>query len=45
MMKRRKHPKDYNHVKNGWVGGNPRYQRRRRKPVSKDKTMKPLGRN
>lgn len=24
----RKHRRDYNHCKSGWVGGNPRYDRR-----------------
>lgn len=28
-MKRRKHRKDGKHGKQGWVGGNPRYGRRR----------------
>jgi hypothetical protein len=26
-MKRRKHKKDKNNGRNGWVSGNPRYQR------------------
>lgn len=28
-MKRRKHRKDYNHGKNGMIGGNPRYGKAR----------------
>lgn len=27
---RAKHPKDGNHGKRGWVGGNPRYKRKQR---------------
>lgn len=41
-MCRRKHRKDYNHGKRGWVAGNPRYCRARaagRKPHPKDKSM------
>lgn len=38
-MARRKHRNDHNHGKNGWVGGNPRYKRRRRKPSKKDRSM------
>jgi hypothetical protein len=41
---RQKHRKDKNHGKNGWVGGNPRYQRKRRHENRKDRTMKGLGR-
>ncbi len=37
----RKHRKDYNNGKNGWVGGNPRYNRK--KPDRK-RSMKGLGR-
>jgi hypothetical protein len=40
---RPKHRKDQNHGKSGWVGGNPRYRRRRRKPNPKDRTMRGLG--
>ena len=38
-MKRRKHRKDHNNGKNGWVSGNPRYKRNRKKPLPKDKSM------
>ena len=38
-MKRKKHRKDYNNGKNGWVAGNPRYKRKRKKPLPKDKSM------
>ncbi len=34
----RKHRKDYNNPRNGWVGGNPRYQRTKA-TVRKNKTM------
>ena len=38
---RTKHRKDYNHGKSGWVGGNPRYKRKRPQD-HKNKTMKGL---
>lgn len=31
--------KDHNHGKRGWVSGNPRYNRHRKNPAYKDKTM------
>jgi len=40
---RRKHRKDYNGGKRGWVGGNPRYDRRNA-TVGKNRTMRPLRR-
>lgn len=36
---RRKHRKDYNHGKRGWVAGNPRYSRNRKSRQRKDWTM------
>lgn len=39
---RRKHRNDYAHGKSGWVGGNPRYRRKRRKADRKDRSMKGL---
>jgi hypothetical protein len=41
-MIRRKHRRDKNNGKNGWVSGNPRYKRKRRRANPKDKTMKGL---
>lgn len=38
-MRRPKHRNDRNHGKNGWVGGNPRYSRSRKKRLPKDRTM------
>lgn len=40
-MKRPKHRKDQNHGKNGWVSGNPRYNR---KQAEKGKNRK-MGKN
>ena len=37
-MLRRKHRKDYNHGKSGWVGGNARY-RRTKATVGHNRTM------
>lgn len=36
---RPKHRRDKNHGKNGWVGGNPRYNRHRKRRVPKDRSM------
>jgi hypothetical protein len=41
-MKRKKHRKDKNCGRNGWVSGNPRYNRHRRRKQPKDISM---GRN
>jgi hypothetical protein len=38
-MKRGKHRNDKNHGKNGWVSGNPRYNRHRKRPRPKDRSM------
>ena len=29
LMRWKKHPKDYNHGRRGWIGGNRRYDRTR----------------
>lgn len=45
---RPKHRKDGNHGKQGWVSGNPRYNRHRKpgnRQGHKDRTMKGLGRS
>jgi hypothetical protein len=39
VMKRRKHRNDKNHGKNGWVSGNPRYNRHRKTTQKKDRSM------
>jgi hypothetical protein len=35
----KRHRKNGNHGKRGWVSGNPRYRRNRRKEDRKDRTM------
>jgi hypothetical protein len=47
ILHKRKHRKDYNHGKSGWVCGNPRYKRtaKHQRDLHKNRTMKGLGRN